>query len=231
MIPVEYPAGGTAPVFHEENSERAPEKNADHIAEIEADGYEHYDSVIDAAGFEGDGEGCNHGSPDYCNVISVYCTSLDEGKETFFVYVSGYVRPVDVLERIGLAEECRDLFPRKNLHEMARINSLSNWHVVDAKKFLRAEGPVPGGRNKLHNHIEHPCSPKDVKQGYFLEEIHPQHDIKLIRLNKKEQDCTCKNSASGQETRHIYSSERFLIDRMRIVCHAYLRGSVLRPKS
>ena len=85
MVPVENSAGGTAAVFHEPDTERAPEKNADKVADVEGNGKNKKHVSSDCSGEIKHADYGNKREPHKADFDSVAVAFFDIGKKIFKV--------------------------------------------------------------------------------------------------------------------------------------------------
>ena len=85
VVPVKNPAGGAAAVFHKPNAERAPEKNADKVANIKSDGKNKKHVFTDYSGKIKRGNNGDKRKPDKADFKGVTVAFFNISKEIFEV--------------------------------------------------------------------------------------------------------------------------------------------------
>ena len=83
MVPVENSAGRAAAVFHEPDTERTPEKNADKIADIESDGKNKKHISSDYSGEIKNSDHCDKRKPDKTDSDGIHIAFFDICKKIF----------------------------------------------------------------------------------------------------------------------------------------------------
>ena len=83
VVPVENSAGGAAAVFHEPYPERAPEKNADKVADIKSNGQEQKNSASDDSGEINRADCGGEQKPDYADFDGIAVAFFDICKKVF----------------------------------------------------------------------------------------------------------------------------------------------------
>ena len=85
VVPVKNPAGGAAAVFHKPNAERAPEKNADKVADVKSDGKNKKHVSSDNSAEIKRADCGDKREPDKADLNSVAVAFFDIGKKIFKV--------------------------------------------------------------------------------------------------------------------------------------------------